>query len=143
MFRHIQFLTVLLNEVQKGTLIVVLIWSSTLILSLVVSMLVISSIEDWTSLATLMLIAVDCTLEILIILGGMSTVYITSRTALETKPKLCSSSDARWLRRFLSSCQPLKIRIGSVNFVDEFTPLNCLHFSITLGVNIILLERNK
>lgn len=143
MFRHIQFLTVLLNEVQKGTLIAVLLWSSTFILSLAVSMLVISSIEDWTSLATLTLIVVDCTLEILIILGGMSTVYITSRRALVTKPKLYSCSDARWLRRFLRSCQPLKIRIGSVNFVDELTPLNCFHVSITLGVNIILLERNK
>lgn len=47
----------------------------------------------------------------------------------------------RWAQRFIKSCQLIKIRFGSLNFIEERTPLNCLDFANNLTVELLLLTK--
>ncbi len=45
-----------------------------------------------------------------------------------------------WIRRYLRSCPLLKIRFGEKNFMENYTPLRCLDFSVNLTVQFLLVS---
>ncbi len=142
-FRSMQLLTGLINELQAGSLIPVIVSLTTLISAFALSTLVKGSNSDMLFVATLFLLLADCCLVVLVILGQMAIMHSRSRTILDTMKRrttvFLSALDRKWEQRFYRSCSYLKFMIGSVNFVDELTPLNCLQFSVTLSVNVLLL----
>ncbi len=145
LFRHFQVLTAILNRIQKGPPILVIIIEVTVVQALALSALVGNPISDLKYTATLILLTVDCFMVITIILGQMGMVYQKSKRLLKKiqwKQYLpgISVRDKKWERRFYKSCSPLDIMISSVNFVDELTLLNCLQLSLTLTANLLLLN---
>ncbi len=144
LYRHIQILAAMLNELQTGPPILIIISGPTLFSALVMSTLVESWDSDILFVATLVINLVDCIVLIIAVLGQMSTVCRNSSKTIElmsVKPKAYFiKRDHKWEQRFYKSCTPIKVIINSGNFVDSLTPLNCLQLSFSLSVNILLLN---
>lgn len=146
-YRKIQYLSNLMNELQRwrvtGSLVVGIVscfavsaasvvrltWSAENIIAI---MLFISSLS--TAIA-----ATVC------VVGGQANVYKKSNSVLKLLRKRtvlhCSDKKSKlgkWKHRFYWSCPPIKVGFGSLNFVDQFTPLNILDFGVHLTVQIIL-----
>ncbi len=81
----------------------------------------------------------------LFVLGGMMRTYSMSKEVLANLKRLSFESrrERVWCRKFLKSCDKLKIAFGDCNFLDELTPLRCLDVSVNLSVLILLLTRGK
>lgn len=144
LFRHIQVLTKILNGMQKGPPILVIICEVTVVGALALSTFVRNVISDFKYVATLVLLAVDCLMVIMIILGQMGMVY-RSPNGLLRKMKWTaglgtSVRDWKWEHKFYCSFSALKIMISSVNFVDELFILNCLQLLATFAANLLLLK---
>ncbi len=133
----------MLNGFQKGPLIVTMMAAPNFVFAFTLSTLVKSSSFDFVFLSTLMLIMVDCFLVTLVMFGQMATINMKSKSVLQVmmwkKTNWLPVNLQKWEHKFYTSCQPLKIMIGSANFVDSFTPLNILQLSVTLAANILLL----
>ncbi len=105
-----------------------------------------SEVASLVMMTTLGIAVIDCMFGILVILGGMVAVYTISKKTL-TRAKLAVSQttmsryDRRWAKRFLRSCNAIKIKFGANNFFDELTPLRCLDSSLNLTVQVLLLSR--
>ncbi len=98
-------------------------------------------------MATFMVTVVDAIICILVILGGIVSVYIKSKVTLQATKRLgfgisCKRS-RNWMRRFFRSCDVIKIKFGDNNFLEELTPFKCLDFSLNLTVQFLLLSLNK
>lgn len=48
--------------------------------------------------------------------------------------------DRQQLIKFMLSLQPLKIKVGYVNFVEKFTPIILLHFCVSQIVSLLLIH---
>lgn len=44
------------------------------------------------------------------------------------------------LRKFYKSCSNIKVKFGSLNYIERLTPLKCMAFSLDLTVNLLLLR---
>lgn len=44
------------------------------------------------------------------------------------------------LKRFYKSCSYVKVKFGSLNFIERLTPLNCMDTSLALTVNLLLIR---
>ncbi len=147
-FRQLQLLNGSLNGIQKGPPILAFIFTFIVIEAFALSTLIGSNTIDLRMKATLFIVTVDCFMGLLIIVGQMGMVNQKSSSLIETmknshKHLEMSVGDRKWEHRFYRSCSALKILIGSTNFVDELTPLNCLNFSIDCTVNLLLLSGNN
>lgn len=147
-FRHIQVLTALLNGIQKGPTILVMQSAFVVIGGLALSILVENLDLGVAFVSIALLLTVNCFMDILIILGQMARVNQKSNGLIRTMRVRQSAigtspQDRKWEKRFYRSCSALKIMIGSVNFVDELTPLNCFQCSISLAINLLLLNDSK
>lgn len=144
MFSHIQVLVALLNDFQKGPLILTIIAAPIFIFAVALTTVVKSSNIDVIFMFTLFLISVDCVMAIMVILGQMATMYTKSTLilhAMATRKTLWLPVNIqKWEQKFYKSCSPLKILIGGANFVDSVTPLNCLQVAVTLAASILMLE---
>ncbi len=45
-----------------------------------------------------------------------------------------------WFNKFLRSCQTIKVYVGSVNFVEDLTPLNIEDFVARQTASLMLLD---
>jgi len=80
---------------------------------------------------------------LLVMLSGMVGAYLKSIKVIQGLKQSLSKSalnnrDRKWLKKFCKSCSPIKIRIGSNNFLEALTPLNCSNFAFNLSVQILL-----
>lgn len=78
--------------------------------------------------------------------GGMGFIYRESKRTLETLKsqsqhfvKGTTWREKREWRRFLRSCGNLRMAFGSVNFVEEGSPLKFLDFANSLATHMLLL----
>ncbi|CAL8145300.1 unnamed protein product [Orchesella dallaii] len=46
----------------------------------------------------------------------------------------------KWMKRYLESFYPLKVRMGEVNFVDKLTPINLLQFGVAQTTSLLLIR---
>lgn len=135
----------MLNGIQTGPPILIMISILIFVGTLSLTTLVASPNPDFSLVSTLLLLQVDCFAGIVIFFGGMSMVYQKSSILVRTMQWKQSSAgvfvrDRKWEHKFYRSCSALKIRISSSNFVDELTPLNFLQFSISSAANLLLLN---
>lgn len=142
-FRHIQVLNTLLNEIQKGPPMIVYI-SALVVLGAMTLTTIIASPNSDTAVI-MILLWINCFVGISIVLGQMAMVNQKTSGLLSTirtkrKSPVLSIQDRKWEDRFYRSCLGLKVMISSVNFVDELTPLNCFDMSISTTVNLLLLS---
>ncbi len=145
-FRHIQVLIGMLNDFQKGPLAIILIFASMLGEALALTLLVKSSNVDVVFYTTVVCILMNCLMILLVILSQLAMIHRKSSYVLEfMRRKHISKRTTRllkWEHRFYRSCVSLKIMIWSGEFVDTFTPLNCLQSGMVLSANLLLLAGN-
>ncbi|CAL8068859.1 unnamed protein product [Orchesella dallaii] len=72
-----------------------------------------------------------------------SKVHVMSKDGIRAiteriVPGLSDRRKRRWLQRYTRSLQPLKTFIGTVNYMDEETPLNLLNFCVNQIVSLLM-----
>lgn len=148
--RHIQLLTTCFNNLSKGHWIQVMIFLPSLVFSRSFAEVIISAQGkqdvDTQFMILLSVVFLDYMLIIVYLMGQISFVHAISITALQ-KLQNCLMSGSRgnwrWRKRFLRSCNPLKIEVSSGKFVDQLSPLVCLDFSLDITINLVLLRGSK
>lgn len=147
MYRHVQLLANLCNEIQQRMMMVPLLVAATLVNAFTIATLANIQFTAENLIITCILVAgfVDTIFVILFALGGMVIVNRKSTVFIE-KLKYYdrwSPVDIRrlWIPKFAKGCQPLKIKFGVNNFIEKLTPLKCLHCSARLTIQILLSER--
>jgi len=147
-YRQNQILAALNNIIlQDGLLLTV--FEASLLISFCMTILI---KMQWT-LETLIVIPlcislVACgILALLVWLGCMVGIYVESKQLFR---RLMNNSnigisrgsriDRKWTRKFCMSCMPIKIKIGSSNFIEQGTPLNCFNSAVGLTVNILMVS---
>lgn len=50
-----------------------------------------------------------------------------------------AAKDKKFMRRYVLSLQPIKVRVGNVLFVDNMTPIVLLHFCFSQIVNLLMI----
>lgn len=149
-YRHIQLLTAINNDIQQKTL-----------LSLVISCAITIQALGMTSFVNLkwnydnadgiLIAAILVTAGlglIMVFLSGVASIYKTSIKVVDRLTcQLAKSKFRLYTRReyqqrciLLRSCAPVKIRFGSINFVDQLTPLNCMEWANDVTVQLLLLK---
>ncbi|CAL8128789.1 unnamed protein product [Orchesella dallaii] len=86
----------------------------------------------------------NCFLIIVIQFGAMSKLYGESVMTIQNVGKSLAQvtldpNRSIWIRKYMRSLTPLKVSLGSVNFMDELTPINLLNFCLMQIVNLLLL----
>lgn len=140
-WRHLQLLLQILNELQQCSFIPLLMVISTVSTALAMAVLVKSNDILTICLTVVMLPnTVSC---LITILSAMASIYTKSKHVLEGKKRnqklQISGISGTWELKFYKSCRPLRIIFGLDNFIDELTPLHCLEESTILCVNLLLL----
>jgi hypothetical protein len=71
-----------------------------------------------------------------------STVWIESRVLLEAmKVRYLRSSNKRLHKRLIATLPTLKVKVGSVNFIERMTPCIVISFMIEQAISLILLSQ--
>ncbi len=151
LYRQLQILNILYNKVQQ-TFLGVFMLGVTLTLALNLSLLI-GMIKGYYKESNLfmisinLIITIDAAAALLVIIGGMVSVYAESKRKLDNVKRLGSNFTSRfcrrWLRRYWRSCTILKTKFGDNNFLEESTPLTCLNLSFDVAVQFLLLARSK
>lgn len=142
MFRGIQILVDEFNRFHATYLILNKIFVFTVALVLgVYSSIRLSYILPAPQMLILRWGAVDCLVGIVIDFGVKAQIYLVS-SELKTKHRnavLRNLLQNKWFNRWVKSCPDLKVKIGSVNYVDKSTPLHLLSFCLDQVVSLLLL----
>lgn len=141
-WRHIQVLVQLLNDVQKGPLILGNITATSFIFAYATTTLVRHNNSDWMFLAILFIIMCYCGVYLLTMSGGMAAIYVRSADVLlklRYSKTEANAKEGRWKSRFLRSCSPFKNFFESGKFVDRCTPVILYDNLMALSANILLL----
>lgn len=147
MYRHVQLISGLCNEIQQKMLLAPLIVIVILINSFSLAILAHVSIVSENLILACFLVAVfvDSVLIILFCLGEMVAVNRRSKAFIQNlkfyNPSTLGESDRLWTRKFAQACQPIKIKFGANNFIEKLTPLKCLSCAARLTIQILLSER--
>ncbi len=93
------------------------------------------------------IVVVEGVAVLVILNGAMVSVYLQSEETLAKIQWFASNwlkgIKLRWARRFLKSCDKIKIKFGSHNFLDAKTLIRCLDASINLALQVLLLSGSK
>lgn len=89
-------------------------------------------------------LAIQASLIILIVYGFAGNVHTVSKVSLAKLEQVVRSGNfgrfnQRYLERFLSSCQILKIKFGMSNFIEKSTPPIFQLFCIERCIDLLLL----
>lgn len=138
-----------MNEIQQKSMITSIVFSGIPVFATSVAMLVVmpATKENLLSFILLIIAALVIFIVFIVLLGGMAQLYKHSKQSLQTmKVVACriqkqnAGGQENWRKKFLATCQPIKVMFGEINFVDSLTPLVCLDFSINLALQIVLIE---
>ncbi|CAL8146388.1 unnamed protein product [Orchesella dallaii] len=146
MYRFIQVLSLLMDEILKDVLLTLI--GDAIVLSSF-SLVAIVRLERnmanlmWLGVVGLMLINSICVFTIL--LGGMVGLHDKSEQGLHDvrnfarHQRYLGQKDRKWLTKFCRSCAPIKVKLGYCNFLEKKTPLMCISLAIDLTVQLLLL----
>lgn len=149
-YRTLQVLGVLMNEIQRTTIVTSLVISSILLVSFGLTMLALVPItdENLPILGISFMMTPSGVAVLLIVLGLLADVFEQSRlnsrqfqAVMAKRFGMESRKDAAWKRGFFLSCAPVKVKFASINFIESKTPVNCIDFSNMLTVNLVLLNK--
>lgn len=147
-YRHIQLIASLYNDIQQRQALPTLILGSTVFFAVSLAFLVQTSFstENLSITILMSLMCVDGAFFILLSMSTLAAVFKESRVASQKitsdLSNITGRMEQRWARKFLKSCGAIKIKLGGNNFVEELTPLNCLSHGVQAAVQILLLWRN-
>ncbi len=145
MYRKIQVLNGLCNEVQHGAPMFFIMFYGVLVnaVSMVGLALIPWNKENVFPLTCFVLLLVYSVLFLLVFLGGMGNIFQYSKRLIGKRRVLGlkmggNIKDCR-KRKFYVSCQPVKFRFGELNFVDRLTPLNCTVLANRITLQLLIL----
>lgn len=145
-YRTLYILGLLQNEIQKDPLSQVIATALIILQSVSTSTLIrVKSKSGIVFTIVLGLISMDTIIALIFILGVMAQVYTQSKDSLRNCKRALTYNfriKPKWTQRFLISCAPIKVRFGSINFIDRMTPLNCVNFANNLTVQLLLVSEN-
>ncbi|CAL8092342.1 unnamed protein product [Orchesella dallaii] len=144
-YRQLQILNRYYNVIQQNVL-----FTSTLVLVtngfIVSTYVMLSNGSNVTVLQLFQFLngGSNCFLVILIQIGAMAKLYGESSMVIQNLKKSVTRRDMsgrkrKWIQRYLKSLTPLRVAVGSVNFIDELTPINLLDFCVSQIVSLLLL----
>lgn len=148
MYRAMQQLCLICNQVQKGAVMSCTIFGGIIIDAMSTSIIIWIpwSRDNLFWLLSFGVTGINAGLELLIILGGMAGIYQKSCILLHRLQKEKSGIGqkrgglaSKWRKRFYRSCVPIKCEFGKMFFVDICTPIVSLDCANALTVNILLL----
>lgn len=151
-YRKIQVLALIGNPIQQQLILLPMI----IVYEYIPAITLVSLIRTSWSRATLhvailfLIICLNVVLTNNTILNGFAEVYKESKRFKRTVKKsimrrvwatrmVSRKKEMDWMMKFVRSCSVIKIKFGSLNFVEEFTPLLCIAFTIETTVNLLLL----
>ncbi len=149
MYRDLQIFNTLLNKVQHNCLAIMM--AGNIIISSV-SLVFLVRVGNSNVIGLNLIIIgaivfafVDSISFILFLLGGMIQTYILSKKLLANVKRLGykSRQERVWSRKFLKSCDKIRIKFSDCNFLEELTPLRCFDIAVNLSVQILLLTRGN
>ncbi|CAL8068665.1 unnamed protein product [Orchesella dallaii] len=139
-FRQIQLITVEFNSYHQKYNAVTKI--SIMVIGIDIALYALIRLYD-SLLAPQILTYVTAVFEffcgILFAYGLKACVYVASKQLLEDTKGLQGLHGHKWFRRYFRSWPVLKVYMGSVNFIDQVTPLTVLDFAISQLVSLLLL----
>lgn len=147
MFRHVQLLSNLCNEIQQKLMMIPIISSTIIVSSFSLATLahIHFSADNLIIAGILVLAVMDATLVSLFCLGGMVLVNKKSKVLIHKFKSYRHHSELEmeklWIRKFAKTCMPIRMKFGSSNFVESLTPLKCLNCAARLTIQILLTER--
>ncbi len=148
MYRQLQILNTLCNNTQKvalGAMIVCgTLWTSISLAFLVSSLKGGQQKTNGFVYATFGLSISNCTIALVVVLGGLLSVSLKSEKYLKDISKLELTQKSRekrlWIRLYSRSCSKVKIQFGDNNFLESLTPLRCLDWAANIAVQILLVS---
>ncbi|CAL8118874.1 unnamed protein product [Orchesella dallaii] len=84
--------------------------------------------------------AFDCAFIILLVYGGLADVVKASISLHRDLKGKAEIQVDRWFRKFIRSCQIIKVHFGETSFIDEMTPLVFEDFVIQQTVSLLLVK---
>ncbi|CAL8098707.1 unnamed protein product [Orchesella dallaii] len=148
-YRQLQLLTKYYNWIQQDAIISLML-TLVICLTIVCSYVIIKLGSD-ISVSHFLFFScalVDALATIVVCYGQFGCLHTQSRSALtmitsQVIPKVAiakvPSIDLKLMKKYATSFYPLKVRLGSVNFVEKITPLVSLQFCVEQLVNLLLL----
>jgi hypothetical protein len=144
MYRGVQLLVGLFNDCYQWVFFTLLLFIGYFIVS--VNLFIFVKLHAEISSATSFLLAsftVEGFLGIFILNSFSGKVYHSSCSLLRTWSKNSSSEKSRfipkiWVKKSVRSCSGIKIKMGSVNFIDRLTPFVICGFCVRLAVRLSL-----
>lgn len=147
-YRHIQLLVDLSNEIMQKSLVPVVVVSTTFAMGFSLATTIHTPWVSENMIVLFLMFAtyVNSFFFLIFCLGGMATVYQESTMAFDKLEHHCSSISNRnfrkWARHFLRSCNPARMKFGGDNFVEKLTPLNSVGWAINISIQTLLFQRN-
>lgn len=90
-------------------------------------------------------VLINCILAMSVTLGGMAGILGQCENTLKNlhshNTLTASRKEQRCRKIFYRSCMAIKVRFGSINFVDQLTPLNCINFANDMTLNLLLVGK--
>lgn len=148
-YRKIQLLGNLLNEVQEKYLMTIIILICTVLPAMCAATLVkiCWNMKNFVFIAVFVVITMECSIFVVLALGGMADLYRKSSKSLLIlqRPQLINRfqvglNNNQWKYAFLRSCAAIKAKNFPIDFVQQHTPLRCLDFTSVVAINILLLS---
>lgn len=140
LFRAIHLLTINLNSFHQKYMSIVkmlaLIGISTTSLFAVIRL---SSVLLWQEILVYCMAALESFIAIIFCIGAMASVYSTSNFVMQNCGGVVRFQRNGWFRRHYTSWQVLCVKLGSVNYIDRYTPLVLLETAVEELVNLLLL----
>lgn len=145
-YRHIQRVANLCNEVQQKILVPSMIAASVILLGVSLAFLINTPATSANApvLMIMMIVCVDTSLVLVFGLRGFAQIYEGSGKILHQVR--CGLLDAsgrkkrKWIIRFVKSCGVIRMKFGGNNFVEKLTPLCCICQAIQIAIQILLME---
>lgn len=139
-----------MNEIQQKVVITVIVIAAvvfhTFTLNTLVKMLALAN-RDLLQLLLILFLAEQALFVEIVVIGGMAQVYWQSQECfiqlkrdltLEVKGNL---KELKWKLKFYKSCSMVKVRFGSLNFIDRLTALRCMELSNELTMQVLLVAK--
>jgi hypothetical protein len=146
MYKGIQLLVNLFNECYQWVFFTVLLFLGYFIISINLFTFVGFQKEISNPASFLLgMLTVEGLIGIFILNSLSGKVYHSSSSLLKVYSRIPSSSGnypKHWIKKTVASCQGIKIRMGSVNFIDRLTPFVVCGFCIRLAVRLSLTVKN-
>lgn len=150
-YRILQVLGVLMNEIQQKVMVTSVmsagIWIHCLSLNVLIKM------PDGENNILFAGVFLFLTLEgagcISVVVGGWAQVNIQSENLFQrlncnlSESAMHGERNVHELRKFFRSCAYVKVKFGTLNYIDRLTPLNSIAFSLDLTVNLLLLRKKN